>query len=234
MINIDDRLKLCAEFVSGNGIAVDVGTDHAYLAVYLISNEICEKAIACDLRKGPLESARKHISNEGFEDKIETILSDGLEKISPDNVSDIIIAGMGGELIARIISKAEWVSENKVNLILQPMTKAHDLRKFLFENGFKIKDEKAVKSEQFIYSVINAEYSDEPISYEAFELYCGGLDFCRETDREYLSVQADRLIKAGSGMLKSENKNDDIISKGKEKIKIGRLILNRLDQYRKD
>ena len=114
------------------------------------------------------------------------------------------------------------------------MTKAHDLRKFLFENGFKIKDEKAVRSEQFIYSVINAEYSDEPKSYEDFELYCGGLDFQRETDREYLSVQADRLINAGSGMLKSENKNDDIISKGKEKIKIGRLISDRLDQYRKD
>lgn len=234
MINIDDRLKLCAEFVSGNGIAVDVGTDHAYLAVYLISNKICKKTIACDLRERPLESARKHISNEGFEDKIETILSDGLEKVSPDNVSDIIIAGMGGELIARIISKAEWVSKNKINLILQPMTKAHDLRKFLFENGFKIKDEKAVRSEQFIYSVINAEYSDEPKSYEAFELYCGGLNFNRETDREYLSVQADRLINAGSGMLKSENKNDDIISKGKEKIKIGRLISDRLDQYRKD
>lgn len=234
MINIDDRLKQCAEFVSGKGIAVDVGTDHAYLAVYLISHKICKKAIACDLREGPLESAKKHILNERLEDKIETILSDGLEKISPNGVSDIIIAGMGGELIANIISRAEWIKTNKVNLIFQPMTKAYDLRKYLFENGFKIKNEIAVKSESFIYSVINAEYSNIHENYEDFELYSGGLDFQRELDREYLNIQAQRLINAGSGMLKSENKNADIISKGKEKINIGNIILNKLNNIRKD
>lgn len=229
MINIDDRLKQCAEFVSGHGCAVDVGTDHAYLAAYLISSGICEKVIACDLREGPLESAKQHILHEGLEDKIETVLSDGLDNISPDNVSDIIIAGMGGELIARIISRAEWIKENKVNLILQPMTKAHELRKYLFDNGFSIKCEKAVRSEPFIYSVINAEYSDELKKYEDFEIYSGGLDFRRELDREYLSIQANKLIIAGQGMLKSEKENTSIITDGKEKIRLGNIILNKLD-----
>lgn len=229
MINIDDRLKQCAEFVSGKGCAVDVGTDHAYLAAYLISSGICEKVIACDLREGPLESAKRHILNEGLEDKIQTALSDGLDNISPDNVSDIIIAGMGGELIARIISKAEWIKENKVNLILQPMTKAHELRKYLFDNGFSIKCEKAVKSNPFIYSVINAEHSDDSQKHEDFELYTGRLDFSRELDREYLSVQANRLISAGKGMLKSERENTNILTDGKEKIRLGNIILNKLD-----
>lgn len=227
MINLDNRLMQCAEFVSGKGCAVDVGTDHAYLAVHLISSGICKKVIACDLREGPLQSAKKHISCEGLESKIQTVLSDGLDNISPDGVSDIIIAGMGGELIAKIISRAEWVKKNKVNLILQPMTKSSDLRKYLFENGFTIKCEKAVKSEPFIYSVINAQYSEASVTYEDYEIYTGGLDFNSKLDREYLKIQANRLIIAGHGMLKSENKSEDIIN-GEEKIRLGNILLDKL------
>lgn len=234
MINLDNRLKQCAEFVSGKGCAIDVGTDHAYLAVHLISSGICKKVIACDLREGPLQSAKEHILGEGLQDKIKTALSDGLDNISPDGVSDIIIAGMGGELIAKIISRAEWIRKNKVNLILQPMTKANDLRKFLFENGFKIKCEKAVRSESFVYSVINAEYSETSNTYEDYEIYTGGLDFGNELDREYLQIQANRLIIAGQGMLKAENKNKDVILNGKEKIRLGNIISDKLNSVRKD
>ncbi len=234
MINLDNRLKQCAEFVSGKGCAVDVGTDHAYLAVHLISSGICKKVIACDLREGPLQSAKEHILVEGLQNKIKTALSDGLDNIPPDGVSDIIIAGMGGELIAKIISRAEWIKKNKVNLILQPMTKANDLRKFLFENGFKIKCEKAVRSESFIYSVIDAEYSEISDDYEDYEIYTGGLDFHNELDREYLKIQANRLIIAGQGMLKAEKKNKDIILNGKEKIRLGKFILDKLINTGKD
>ncbi len=234
MINLDNRLKQCAEFVSGKGCAVDVGTDHAYLAVHLISSGICKKVIACDLREGPLQSAKEHILGEGLQDKIKTALSDGLDNIPPDGVSDIIIAGMGGELIAKIISRAEWIRKNKINLILQPMTKANDLRKFLFENGFNIKCEKAVRSESFIYSVINAEYSETSNTYEDYEIYTGGLDFGNELDREYLQIQANRLIIAGQGMLKAENKNKDVILNGKEKIRLGNIISDKLNSVRKD
>lgn len=234
MINLDNRLKQCAEFVSGKGCAVDVGTDHAYLAVHLISSGICKEVIACDLREGPLQSAKEHILGEGLQYEIKTVLSDGLDNIPPDGVSDIIIAGMGGELIAKIISRAEWVRKNKVNLILQPMTKANDLRKFLFQNDFKIKCEKAVRSESFIYSIINAEYSETSNAYEDYEIYTGGLDFHSEPDREYLKIQANRLIIAGQGMLKAENKNKDVILNGKEKIRLGNIISDKLNSVRKD
>ena len=234
MINLDNRLMQCAEFVSGKGIAVDVGTDHAYLAVYLISSGICKHVVACDLREGPLQSAKKHIQSEGLEDKIQTILSDGLDNISPDDVTDIIIAGMGGELIAKIISRAEWIKQNKINLILQPMTKASELRKYLFENGFEIKCEKAVRSEQFIYSVINSEYSNTHADFEKFELYSGGLDFKNELDREYLNIQASRLISAGENMMKSGKKKPDLIIESQEKINLGNMILEKLNENRKD
>lgn len=234
MINLDNRLMQCAEFVSGKCCAVDVGTDHAYLAVHLISSGICKKVIACDLREGPLQSAKEHICAEGLENKIKTVLSDGLDNISPNGVSDIIIAGMGGELIAKIISRAEWIKENKVNLILQPMTKASSLRKYLFDNGFLIKCEKAVKSEPFIYSVINAQCSEVSATYEDYEIYTGGLDFRNELDREYLKIQANKLITAGQGMLKSENKNFYITHSSKEKIRLGNTILDKLNNVRKD
>lgn len=234
MINLDNRLKLCAEFVTKNGCAVDVGTDHAYLASYLVSSGICKKVTACDLRQGPLKSAKEHILSEGLQDKIQTVLSDGLDNIPSNGVTDIIIAGMGGELIAKILSRAEWVKTNRVNLILQPMTKANELRKFLFQNGFSIKCEKAVKSEHFIYSVINAEYAGKINSHKDYEIYSGGLDFQAEPDREYLHIQANRLIIAGQGMLRSENKSADIISKGKEKIYLGNIILDKLNNVRKE
>ena len=234
MINLDNRLKQCAEFVSGNGYSVDVGTDHAYLAAYLVSSGICKKVIACDLREGPLESAKKHIHDEGLENKIKTVLSDGLDNIPSDGVTDIIIAGMGGELIARIISKAEWIKENKVNLILQPMTKAYELRKFLYENGFSIKCEKAVRSDPFMYSVINTEYSDNCKKHKDYEIYSGGLDFNVELDREYLLIQAERLINAGNSIMKAEKKTPELIREGKEKIRLGNIIKDKLNNNRKD
>ena len=234
MINLDSRLKQCAEFVSNNGCAVDVGTDHAYLASYLILSGKCKRVIACDLREGPLENAKRHICDEGLEDRIQTVLSNGLDNISSNGVTDIIIAGMGGELIAEIISKTEWIKKQKVNLILQPMTKAHDLRKYLFQNGFSIKREKAVKSEKFIYSVINAEYSDNYKNHEDYEIYSGGLDFQRELDREYLQIQSERLINAGKGMLRSEKKSANIIREGNEKIRLGKIISDKLNNVGKD
>ncbi len=234
MTSLDNRLSLCAKFVSGKGVAVDVGTDHAYLAVHLILCGKCRHVIACDLREGPLQSAKKHIQSEGLEDKIQTILSNGLDNIPPNGVTDIIIAGMGGELIAKIISRAEWIRKNKINLILQPMTKESDLRKYLYENGFRIKCEKAVRSEQFIYSVINAEYSNADVNFDDFELYSGRLDFNNDLDREYLNIRANRLITAGENMLKSEKKTHDIIAAADEKITLGMKILKKLNEERKD
>ncbi len=232
MTGLDSRLKQCADFVSGKGIAADVGTDHAYLAVHLIKSGICRSVVACDLRKGPLDSAKAHILSEGLEDKIKTVLSDGLDGISPCGVSDVIIAGMGGELITEIISRTEWLKENKVNLILQPMTKAPKLRKYLFESGFEIKCEKAVKSDPFIYSVINSVYSGECKKYTDFDLYTGGLDFNDELNREYLRLNAERLLKEGNGMLKSKFKNSEAEIQANKKISAADEIMNKLGKGR--
>lgn len=118
----DNRLLTCAKLVKGNK-AVDVGTDHGYLAVYLISEGICDTVIACDVNEKPLNAARKTVKKSGYEEKIEVVLSDGLDNVKSDGVTDIIMAGMGGELIVKLLEKCPWIKDkgNSINLVLQPM-----------------------------------------------------------------------------------------------------------------
>ena len=109
MITIDNRLRVCSEMVNGSGIVCDVGTDHAYLPAYLIENKICDYALASDINDGPLSFAEQTVKKYKFEDRIKLVKSDGLDKIPSENVSDIIIAGMGGETIVSILENVQWI-----------------------------------------------------------------------------------------------------------------------------
>lgn len=199
---LNKRLLTCAEFVIGDGIAVDVGTDHAYLPVYLVKSGIVKKAYACDIAQGPLLSAQKSVEREGLSGSIKIIKSDGLENVSLSGVSDVIIAGMGGELIEDIISRAEWV-KNGVNLVLQPNTKVSELMSFLYKNGFRIKSEKAVADKRFTYIVINAEYTGKPQDADIIKCITGELDLSDVAAREYIVGQMNKLYAAAKGMQKS-------------------------------
>ena len=103
---LDNRLRKIAELVSGEGIACDVGTDHAYLAAELINSGKCSKVIASDVKEGPLDAARNTVERYGIQDKVELVLSDGLENVDLSGVTDVVIAGMGGETIAEIIGNS--------------------------------------------------------------------------------------------------------------------------------
>ncbi|MBR6874655.1 MAG: SAM-dependent methyltransferase, partial [Ruminococcus sp.] len=106
----DNRLLACARLVRGSR-AADVGTDHGYLPMYLVQNGICESALACDINEKPLASARENIEKAGLSDKIGVYLSDGLGSVPCEGITDVIVAGMGGELIADIISRANWIKQ---------------------------------------------------------------------------------------------------------------------------
>lgn len=197
----DKRLLCCAALCKG-GRAVDVGTDHGYLPVYLIEQGICESCVACDVNEKPLASARENVRAAGLEEKIELVLSDGLDEIAPAGVTDIIIAGMGGELIADIILRAGWLKENKVNLVLQPMTKWDHLRRELYQNGFAVTKELACTEGKFAYSVMQAVYTGETPDYpcDLRYLYGGRVEPVDEASRAYLIRQAMRLEAAADGM----------------------------------
>ena len=186
-MKIDERLSLCASFVRENKKVADIGTDHAYLPVYLVKSGKTDFAIAADIRIGPLENAAGNISENGLDDRIKTVLSDGLENISPDEADDIVIAGMGGELIARIIENAPWLKCSEKHLILQPMTRAEELRAYLCGNGFRIICEKACISCKKCYSVMLCEF--DGIIRECSDLY-----------RYIGDVEKDKSFEAGRYM----------------------------------
>lgn len=149
------RLLNIVAHVKGNTVA-DIGTDHAYVPIKLIEDGICEKAIASDVRTGPVEIARANIEKYGFCDKIDVRMGSGLSVLSPAETDDIIIAGMGGELIVEIIKANEDVARAS-RLILQPMNSQYELRHYLSENGFEIETEDISVEGFKVYNLIVAK-----------------------------------------------------------------------------
>ena len=159
---LDHRLSTVPPFVRPGATVADVGTDHAYLPVVLVGSGRAKRAVASDIHRGPIERAAQHVAEYGLTDRIDTVLTDGLDGIRPYEPSDIIIVGMGGELIARILSDAPWVKDPAIRLILQPMTHAECVRSYLAEQGFEVVDEVLSSEGGKIYQTIVAEYAGKP------------------------------------------------------------------------
>lgn len=209
---LDKRLKLCAEFVSGKGAVCDVGTDHAYLAIELLKSGKCRKVIASDVKEGPLEAARRNVEKYGVSDKVELVLSDGLENINLDGVTDIVIAGMGGETIVNILE--DYFYENcleDIQLILQPMSKPEMLREFLYNRGYMNISERAVEDGNRIYTVICAKEGNYQFrQLTEYESVAGFLDEDDETGKKYRQKKAEKFSKISKSLEKA-GKTDEAV-----------------------
>lgn len=194
-INLSARLSEVASYVREGAVLADVGTDHAYLPLYLLLSGKIKGAVASDVRKGPLERAREHISLfPGLSDKIETVLCDGLSGIGKYSPTDISICGMGGELIAEIIDKAPFTKSSEINLILQPMTMEHKLRRYLSENGYEIKKESIVAEGNKLYQIMLASYSGKSENITEVEALLGKYNIEHRTKE--LSLLVKKHMKA--------------------------------------
>lgn len=156
---LNKRLIKAAQMLRQTNSVADIGTDHAFLPIYLIREGIAEKVIACDIAEGPLSVANSNITKYGLKDKIELRLANGLDGLNPGECDQITILGMGGETIADIITAAPWVRSPDITLILQPMSCDDRLRVYLYENGFEIKKEEAVESQGRVYTVMRVCFS---------------------------------------------------------------------------
>ena len=200
---LKNRLKTIESLVPIGARVADIGTDHGHLPISLIKGKIATKVIACDINEKPLANAKENIMKTKTEN-IELRLGDGLAPIKHGEVDCVIIAGMGGEVIAGILDACPFIKDESYTLLLQPMTSANILRKHLCENGFSFISETAVTEGKRIYTVIKAVYCGEKTDFgEAFYL-CGKLDPKDDTARLYIEKQQKIAHKALND-LKSNN-----------------------------
>lgn len=204
-LRLTARLSAVASFVSSGRNAADIGTDHAYLATYLVLNGISPRVFACDINPNPLKKAALTVSEYEVGDRVSLILSDGLKSLKHEDADEIIIAGMGGETIAKIMSDCAWSRDTAKHYILQPMTKAGVLRRFLCENGYEIQKEKAVWDSGRIYTVMSVAYIGKCSTPD--ELFCEIGNHPENRDAEsyaYIKSRAAAVLKKAEGLAKSD------------------------------
>ena len=136
-IPISKRLLCCAGFVEPGARVADIGTDHGYLGIYLLKNGIARQVTACDLRPLPLRNAQENAERFGVGAQMEFLLSDGLERVAPERIDTVVCAGMGGDLIVRILEACAWIRDPGYRLVLQPQSAGQALRLWLAENGYE-------------------------------------------------------------------------------------------------
>ncbi len=154
MIKLSKRLLLVASFVSDNSNIIDVGCDHAYLSIYLMETLKNSKIVASDINPNPLKIAEENIKKYGFQDKIKVELKDGITNLDKD-IDTVIISGMGGILITKILDKNNL--NNVKTLILSPNNDFLVVRKHLNKIGYEIKKEKIITENKITYLVLRAE-----------------------------------------------------------------------------
>ncbi len=200
-IRLDERLETVAGFVRPGSVAADIGTDHGYLICELALRGVIPRGYACDINALPLERARKTVARCGLGDRIELRLCDGLSGLTPGCARDIVVAGMGGELICDIIAAADWLRDGDIRLILQPMTKADELRAYLCRSGFDILAERAALAGKHVYTVISAVYSGVPNEPDELFLLAGRLpENAGKREKLYIAHQAQRCRTAAASL----------------------------------
>lgn len=173
-MELSKRLQKVADLVTEGASVADIGTDHAYIPIYLIKNHKVDWAIAMDVNKGPLERAKEHIQAEGLENKIDTRLSDGMEALKPYEVEEIITAGMGGALVIKILTDYPQVTESLKCGILQPQSEIHKVRRFLNKQGYRILAEDFVEEDGKYYPMMKVDFRTQaPETYTRCQYFYG-------------------------------------------------------------
>lgn len=199
MFTLNNRLTAAYELCRDGKVAADIGCDHAQLACCLALNK-SKSVIASDVRSGPLEAAKRTVRGCGVQN-VTCLLSNGLEKI--DYADDVIICGMGGELIAEIVGGCRFTCED-TRFILQPMTKAEVMRKQLYKMGFEIIEERTAVDSGRVYSVMLWRYTGVSREIDDVAALVG-----LNRDRIYLDKVAQKLLKNANNMEKSQNFGDE-------------------------
>lgn len=208
-MELTPRLRMIADLVPHGARFADIGTDHAYLPVWLIQNGVIDHAIAADLRQGPLDRARDTAERYSVSEQMDFRLCDGLTGVRAEEADAIAIAGMGGETIAHILSRAPWTRGEGITLLLQPMSSQSDLRRWLSENGYQIVKERIAREEKTLYTILVAA-GGVPEKMSEAELLAGRLDH-DPLRGEHLELLISKVRRALEGQRAAARKNEDAI-----------------------
>lgn len=193
-----NRLTKIAELIKAGSRVADIGCDHGYLALYLAKSQKCKNIIATDLNEMPLKKAINNFKRFGVLGKIETRLGSGVMPIESPEADVVIVAGMGGELISSIIEEGKANGRVFEKYILQPMSRAEVLRKYLCENGFKIDNEHLLSEKGRIYSIMEVSIGKDDSCICDYYLTRHILK-----NKEFAAKYTDKYIKIFSDILKS-------------------------------
>lgn len=223
-VELTPRLRALADLVCQGARLADVGTDHAYLPVWLLLQGRIDRAIAADLREGPLSRARETARQYGVEDRISFRLCDGLTAVGEDEADTISIAGMGGDTIAAILGAALWTRSK--TLLLQPMTALPSLRQWLQSSAYRIVEERIAREGSRLYSVWTVTGGTMPPLTPA-ELWAGAQRASDPLRAAYLEMMAGKVKRALAGQLASRQRSEAQIQTLSE-------VLRGLEKMRKE
>ncbi len=161
---ISNRLLRIAELVPQGARVADIGCDHGYLGIHLLLQNRVDEVYASDLNPQPLETAQRNANKYGVADKMHFCCANGLAGIDPESVDTIVCAGMGGEVMRKILESAPWVRQNKYILLLQPQSVPAEFRAWLFAEGFSILEEYPIFEKGHMYFTMKIRYTGEIIA----------------------------------------------------------------------
>ena len=225
---MDERIRAIAAHIRDGRGFIDVGTDHGYLPAALAERGYSGNILASDIGEGPLNAARRTAALAGCSDRIRFLLCDGLALCPPDEIDTIVIAGLGGDTIVKILDEAEWCMDSRYTLILQPMTKAEVVRYWLVYNEFEICCEELADDAGTLYQILIARFGGETKLTDA-ELFAGKASLAsdRTLYRRHLDQLRTQFDQAIRGMEKGESANSP-------RARLYREILGQFDEMREE
>lgn len=200
-MQISKRLQRVAAQVQSGGVVADIGCDHGFTSIYLMENHLAQHVIAMDINEGPLERAKEHIHQFQMEKDISVRLSDGAKKLQPGEVDSILISGMGGGLICKILQDSGEVILSTKELILSPQSENYLVRQLLHEMGFFIDREEMLADQGKYYNIIHAVQGTQRFSEP--EEYIYGKYLIEQKDTvlfEFLEKEQKRVKAILQGM----------------------------------
>lgn len=204
-MELSPRLYTIAQAVPRGARLADIGTDHGYLPVWLLQRGIIEKAIAADLRPGPLDRAKETANKFDLSDKVDLRLCDGLTGVGASETDCVVIAGMGGETIIHILDAAPWTKQEETVLILQPMSSQENLRRWLLQNGYRIVREIIAQEEKNFYTIMVVQPGVD-VSMSAGEEFAGrqSNDALRGSYLSHLITKVSRTLEGQRRAIKPD------------------------------